>query len=70
MTMGPALLVMAWLDARRLRPTHPLVVIGRVPMFYYVIESLSEKFSGSRHAVPATGGGAPAPAAPHAKRED
>ena len=36
MTMGPALLVMAWLDGRRLRPGHPLVVIGRVPMFYYV----------------------------------
>ena len=37
MTMGPALLVMAWLDARRLRPNHPLVVIGRVPMFFYVL---------------------------------
>ena len=37
MTMGPASLVMAWLDARRLRPSHPLVNIGRVPMFYYVI---------------------------------
>jgi uncharacterized membrane protein len=48
MTLGPALLVMAWLDARppsrgalrrtsRLRPDHPLVVIGRVPMFYYVL---------------------------------
>jgi uncharacterized membrane protein len=47
MTMGPALLVMAWLDSAfapsasadklRLRPNHPLVVIGRVPMFYYVL---------------------------------
>ena len=37
MTLGPALLMLAWLDARRLRPNHPLVVIGRVPMFYYVL---------------------------------
>ena len=37
MTMGPALLMMAWLDRLRLRPNHPLVVIGRVPMFYYVL---------------------------------
>jgi uncharacterized membrane protein len=37
MTLGPALLVMAWLDRLRLRPNHPLVVIGRVPMFYYVL---------------------------------
>lgn len=37
MTLGPALLVMAWLDGRRLRPWNPLVVIGRVPMFYYVL---------------------------------
>ena len=35
MTVGPALLALAWLDARELRPDSPLVVIGRVPFFYY-----------------------------------
>lgn len=37
MTMGPALLVLAWIDRRGWTPRHPLVVIGRVPLFYYVI---------------------------------
>jgi uncharacterized membrane protein len=37
MTMGPALLVMAWLDTRGWKASHPLVVIGRVPLFYYVV---------------------------------
>ncbi len=36
MTLGPALLALAALDKRRLGPDHPLVVIGRVPFFYYV----------------------------------
>lgn len=35
MTMGPVLLALAWFDRRRLAPTHPLAVIGRVPFFYY-----------------------------------
>jgi uncharacterized membrane protein len=37
MTMGPALLLLAWIDRRGWTPRHPLVVIGRVPLFYYVI---------------------------------
>ena len=48
MTLGPALLMLSFLDTRppsrgalrrtsRLRPWNPLVVIGRVPMFYYVL---------------------------------
>ncbi|OGA49575.1 MAG: hypothetical protein A3G25_21175 [Betaproteobacteria bacterium RIFCSPLOWO2_12_FULL_63_13] len=36
MTMGPALLALAWLDRREVRAAHPLVIIGRVPLFYYV----------------------------------
>ena len=36
MTLGPALLVLAYLDRRSLRASHPLVVVGRVPLFYYV----------------------------------
>lgn len=37
MTMGPALLVLAWLDRLDWSKQHPLNVIGRVPLFYYVI---------------------------------
>jgi uncharacterized membrane protein len=37
MTLGPALLALAWLDRRGLRPTHPLVVFGRVPLFFFVL---------------------------------
>ena len=37
MTMGPALLVLAYFDRRALMDRHPLVVIGRVPFFYYVV---------------------------------
>ncbi len=37
MTLGPALLGLAWFERRRLEMTHPLVVIGRVPLFFYVV---------------------------------
>ncbi len=37
MTLGPLLLALAWLDKRRLPSDHPLVTIGRVPFFYYVM---------------------------------
>jgi len=37
MTLGPALLALAWFDRRGLRPSSPLVVFGRVPLFYFVI---------------------------------
>jgi uncharacterized membrane protein len=36
MTLGPLLLLLAWCERWRPAPTHPLVVIGRVPLFYYV----------------------------------
>ena len=37
MTLGPVLLALAWFE-RRPRPAgHPLVTIGRVPLFYYVV---------------------------------
>ena len=36
MTIGPALFALAWFDRRRLAASNPLVVIGRVPFFYYV----------------------------------
>ncbi len=37
MTLGPALLVWAWLDTLSLSRTNPLVVFGRAPLFYFVI---------------------------------
>ena len=36
MTIGPALLALIYLERRSLPASHPLVVIGRVPFFYYV----------------------------------
>ena len=36
MTIGPALIALAWFDRRRLAAHNPLVIIGRVPFFYYV----------------------------------
>lgn len=37
MTLGPAILLLAWLDRLKLSPVNPLVVFGRVPLFYYVV---------------------------------
>jgi uncharacterized membrane protein len=36
MTLGPALIALAWLDRRGLNSWHPLVVLGRAPLFYFV----------------------------------
>jgi uncharacterized membrane protein len=36
MTLGPALLALAWLDRPGLNPSNPLVVFGRVPLFFFV----------------------------------
>ena len=35
MTLGPAIMVMAWLETFHFRSTNPLIVFGRVPFFYY-----------------------------------
>lgn len=37
MTLGPLLVALAWADRRQPPPSHPLVAIGRVPLFYYVV---------------------------------
>ncbi len=37
MTLGPCLLLLAWFEGRALRPSNPLVVFGRVPLFYFVL---------------------------------
>lgn len=36
MTLGPAFLALAWVDRLALKPTNPLAVLGRVPLFYFV----------------------------------
>jgi hypothetical protein len=36
MTLGPSLLLLAYFDAREPGARNPLVIIGRVPFFYYV----------------------------------
>ena len=36
MTLGPAIVALAWLERFRFSPTNPLIVFGRVPFFYYV----------------------------------
>jgi uncharacterized membrane protein len=37
MTLGPALLLLAALDRVTLRRTNPLMVFGRVPLFYFIV---------------------------------
>ena len=37
MTVGPALVVMGWLEHVRLRESNPLIVFGRTPLFFFLI---------------------------------
>jgi len=37
MTLGPAIVFLACVDRFRPRETHPLLVFGRVPLFYFVV---------------------------------
>jgi uncharacterized membrane protein len=37
MTLGPALLVLAYLDRHPLAPDNPLLILGRVPLSYFVL---------------------------------
>ena len=37
MTLGPALLILAWFDRLTFKPANPLIVFGRVPMFYFIL---------------------------------
>ena len=37
MTLGPAILLMAWLEGRRLTPANPLILFGRVPLYYFIV---------------------------------
>jgi hypothetical protein len=37
MTLGPAILLLAWLDKIKLSAANPLIVFGRVPLFYFIM---------------------------------
>jgi uncharacterized membrane protein len=37
MTLGPAIALLGWIDGARPREGHPLLVFGRVPLFYFVV---------------------------------
>lgn len=37
MTLGPGLIALSWLEGRSLSPANPLIVFGRVPLFYFVV---------------------------------
>lgn len=37
MTLGPAFLLLAWLDRMQFSRSNPLIVFGRVPFFYFVV---------------------------------
>ena len=37
MTLGPSLLMLAYLDRRTFKAGNPLIVFGRVPMFYFIL---------------------------------
>jgi uncharacterized membrane protein len=37
MTLGPSILLLSWLDRFKFKPSNPLIVFGRVPLFYFVV---------------------------------
>jgi len=37
MTLGPAMLCLAWFDGLSWKITNPLIVFGRVPLFYFIV---------------------------------
>lgn len=37
MTLGPALMFLAWLDGKKWSESNPMIVFGRVPLFYFVV---------------------------------
>ena len=57
MTLGPAILVLGLIEFVRVSPTNPLMVFGRVPLFYFVvhlplIHGLAAVLAGIRYGDP------------------
>jgi hypothetical protein len=40
MTLGPALLLLAWLEGKKFSRKHPFMVFGRTPLFYFAAHLL------------------------------
>ncbi|MGD9902196.1 MAG: DUF1624 domain-containing protein [Vicinamibacterales bacterium] len=51
MTLGPLLVGLAWAERRSPSPAHPLVAIGRAPLFYYVVHFLLAHLAASSIAA-------------------
>jgi uncharacterized membrane protein len=47
MTLGPALILLAWFDRRNLSPSNPLVIYGRVPLLYFIAHFLLAHLAGT-----------------------
>jgi uncharacterized membrane protein len=58
MTLGPALLLLAWFDRPTLMESNPLVVFGRVPLFYFVAHFYAAHVSAALLALVRYGGDA------------
>ena len=41
MTLGPVLMLLSWFDRLRLSAINPLIVFGRVPLFYFLVHFLA-----------------------------
>ncbi len=47
MTLGPSILLLAWLDQTGVsRGLRPLLTFGRVPMFFYILSHLPDSYAG------------------------
>jgi uncharacterized membrane protein len=51
MTLGPALLLLAFFDRRSLSRSSPLIVFGRVPLFYFVLHFVAAHIAAFALAV-------------------
>jgi uncharacterized membrane protein len=58
MTLGPGLLLLAWFEHRPLASSNPLVRLGRVPLFYFVLHFYAVHAVAAILAVVRYGGGA------------
>jgi uncharacterized membrane protein len=58
MTLGPVLLALAWFDLHPPGPASPLIVFGRVPLFYFVLHFCAAHLAAAGLAVTSYGEGA------------
>ena len=51
MTLGPALILLSYFDRRSFSRTNPLIVFGRVPLFYFVLHFIAAHLAAFALAV-------------------